>query len=62
MSQHPSLNTRPAVGLAPRRFAWEILEVVAAGGYADVALDRVMRGSTLSVQAVSYTHLRAHET
>ena len=50
MSQHPSLNTRPAVGLAPRRFAWEILEVVAAGGYADVAFDRVMRGSTLSVQ------------
>ena len=50
MSQHPSLNTRPAVGLVPRRFAWEILEVVAAGGYADVAFDRVMRGSTLSVQ------------
>ena len=50
MSQHPSLNTRPAVGLAPRRFAWEILEVVAAGGYADVAFDRVLRGSTLSVQ------------
>ena len=50
MSQHPSLNTRPAVGLAPRRFAWEILEVVAAGGYADVAFDRVLRGTTLSVQ------------
>jgi len=50
VSQHPSLNTRPAVGLAPRRFAWEILEVVAAGGYADVAFDRVLRGTTLSVQ------------
>jgi len=50
VSQHPSLNTRPAVGLAPRRFAWEILEAVAAGGYADVAFDRVLRGSTLSVQ------------
>ena len=50
MSQHPSLNTRPAVGLVPRRLAWEILEAVAAGGYADVAFDRVLRGSTLSVQ------------
>ena len=50
MSQHPSLNTRPAVGLVPRRLAWEILEAVAAGGYADVAFDRVLRGTTLSVQ------------
>ena len=50
MSQHPSLNTRPAVGLVSRRLAWEILEVVAAGGYADVAFDRVLRGTTLSVQ------------
>ena len=50
MSQHPSLNTRPAVGLVSRRLAWEILEAVAAGGYADVAFDRVLRGTTLSVQ------------
>jgi len=38
----------PAVGLAPRRLAWEVLEAVAAGAYADVALERALRGQTLS--------------
>jgi len=38
----------PAVGLAPRRLAWEVLEAVAAGAYADVALERALRGQSLS--------------
>ena len=30
-------------GLAPRRLAWEVLQAVAAGAYADVALERALR-------------------
>lgn len=43
-----SVISTPAVGLAPRRLAWEVLEAVAAGAYADVALERVLRGQTVS--------------
>jgi 16S rRNA (cytosine967-C5)-methyltransferase len=37
-----------ATGLGPRRVAWEVLEAVAAGAYADVALERALRGAGLS--------------
>ena len=36
------------VGLLARRLAWEVLEAVAAGAYADVALERAIRQSSLS--------------
>ena len=48
MSDSSPRSDVPAVGLAPRRLAWEVLEAVAAGAYADVALERVLRGQTLS--------------
>ena len=35
-------------GLAPRRLAWHVLESVAAGGYADVALERQLGRSRLA--------------
>ena len=31
------------IGLPARRLAWEVLEAVAAGAYADVALERALR-------------------
>ena len=31
------------IGLLPRRLAWDVLQAVAAGAYADVALERVLR-------------------
>ncbi|MGB1622518.1 MAG: 16S rRNA (cytosine(967)-C(5))-methyltransferase, partial [Synechococcus sp.] len=34
-------------GLSSRRLAWEVLKSVAAGAYADVALERCLRESTL---------------
>ena len=36
------------IGLLARRLAWEVLEAVAAGAYADVALERAIRQSSLS--------------
>ena len=43
-----SLSTAKT-GVASRKAAWEILKTVAAGAYADVALDRVMRRYDFSV-------------
>ena len=37
-----------APGLAPRRLAWHVLEAVAAGAYADVALERQLSRSRLA--------------
>ena len=48
MSDRPSQSTAPATGVVPRRLAWEVLEAVAAGAYADVALERVLRGQSVS--------------
>ena len=43
-----SPQTSPqATGLAPRRLAWSVLQAVAAGAYADTALERALQGSTL---------------
>ena len=41
MSESPSRSDAP--GLASRRLAWDVLEAVAAGAYADVALERALR-------------------
>lgn len=48
MSDPSPRSDASAVGLLPRRLAWEVLEAVAAGAYADVALERVLRGQTVS--------------
>jgi len=37
------LSDSAPIGLLPRRLAWDVLQAVAAGAYADVALERVMR-------------------
>ncbi|MFN5463957.1 MAG: transcription antitermination factor NusB, partial [Cyanobacteriota bacterium] len=34
-------------GLAPRRLVWTVLQAVAAGAYADAALDRALQRSPL---------------
>lgn len=44
----PPQSPAAAVGVLPRRLAWEVLEAVAAGAYADVALERALRGQQLS--------------
>ena len=41
MSESPPRSDAP--GLASRRLAWDVLEAVAAGAYADVALERALR-------------------
>jgi|TARA_B100000959_G_scaffold1820_1_gene2011 16S rRNA (cytosine967-C5)-methyltransferase len=38
----------PTPGLLPRRVAWEVLQAVAAGAYADVALERALRKHSMS--------------
>ena len=38
----------PVPGLLPRRVAWELLQAVAAGAYADVALERALRQNPMS--------------
>jgi 16S rRNA (cytosine967-C5)-methyltransferase len=43
-----SQGVAATTGLGPRRVAWEVLEAVAAGAYADVALERALRGAGLS--------------
>lgn len=48
MSERPSPSSAPATGVGPRKIAWEVLEAVAAGAYADVALERALRGQILS--------------
>ena len=35
------------IGLLPRRLAWDVLQAVAAGAYADVALERTLRETPL---------------
>ena len=37
------LSDSAPIGLLPRRLAWDVLQAVAAGAYADVALERVLR-------------------
>ena len=41
------LSGSAPIGLLPRRLAWDVLQAVAAGAYADVALERVLRGQDL---------------
>ena len=36
------------IGLLPRRLAWDVLQAVASGAYADVALERVLRERDLN--------------
>jgi 16S rRNA (cytosine967-C5)-methyltransferase len=36
-----------SIGLAPRRLAWQVLQAVAAGAYADAALERALHQSSL---------------
>jgi Transcription termination factor len=43
-----SQGVAATTGLGSRRVAWEVLEAVAAGAYADVALERALRGAGLS--------------
>ncbi len=38
-----SSSDPPPTGLAPRRLAWAVLQAVAAGAYADAALERVLQ-------------------
>ncbi|HGY5557176.1 MAG TPA: transcription antitermination factor NusB, partial [Prochlorococcus sp.] len=38
----------PAPGLLPRRVAWEVLQAVSAGAYADIALERALRQHPMS--------------
>jgi len=42
------LPTPPTHGLPARRLAWEVLLAVAAGAYADVALERALRDQSLT--------------
>ena len=37
------LSGSAPIGLLPRRLAWDVLQAVSAGAYADVALERVLR-------------------
>ena len=48
MSDPSARSASPAAGVAPRHIAWEVLEAVAAGAYADVALERALRGKNLA--------------
>jgi len=41
------LSQSPTTGLPPRRLAWDVLQAVAAGAYADVALERALRDRPL---------------
>ncbi|MFQ6537775.1 transcription antitermination factor NusB, partial [Aphanothece stagnina] len=36
-----------SIGLEPRQLAWQVLQAVAAGAYADVALERALQRSPL---------------
>jgi len=44
------LPPSPIIGLASRRLAWDVLLAVAAGAYADVALERALRDQPLQSQ------------
>ncbi|CAI8159082.1 MAG: Ribosomal RNA small subunit methyltransferase B [Prochlorococcus marinus str. MIT 9215] len=56
-----------AQGLLPRQVAWEVLQAVAAGAYADVALDRALRQQPLTgpdrslVTELSYGAIRQRQ-
>ena len=41
------MSQSPTTGLPPRRLAWDVLQAVAAGAYADVALERALRDRPL---------------
>ena len=41
------MTKSPIAGLAPRRLAWQVLQAVSAGAYADVALERTLRDTSL---------------
>jgi 16S rRNA (cytosine967-C5)-methyltransferase len=41
------LTTPSSIGIAPRQLAWKVLQAVAAGAYADVALERCLRDHPL---------------
>jgi 16S rRNA C967 or C1407 C5-methylase (RsmB/RsmF family)/transcription termination factor NusB len=48
MTNHQKACATEAEGLAPRRLAWRVLEAVAAGAYADNALERELAKSNLA--------------
>ncbi len=56
------------IGLLPRRLAWDVLQAVAAGAYADVALERVLRERDLKpsdrglVTELAYGAIRQRRT
>ena len=46
------LSDSAPIGLLPRRLAWDVLQAVAAGAYADVALERVLRKDVAYITVV----------
>ncbi|MFM7269956.1 MAG: 16S rRNA (cytosine(967)-C(5))-methyltransferase [Cyanobium sp.] len=47
MPSAPAASEKAAAGLAPRWVAWRVLQAVAAGAYADAALERELRSAAL---------------
>ena len=62
------LSDSAPIGLLPRRLAWDVLQAVAAGAYADVALERVLREQDLKpsdrglVTELAYGAIRQRRT
>ena len=62
------LSDSAPIGLLPRRLAWGVLQAVAAGAYADVALERVLRERDLKpsdrglVTELAYGAIRQRRT
>ena len=62
------LSAPAPIGLLPRRLAWDVLQAVAAGAYADVALERVLRERDLKpsdrglVTELAYGAIRQRRT
>ena len=62
------LSDSAPIGLLPRRLAWDVLQAVAAGAYADVALERVLRERDLKpsdrglVTELAYGAIRQRRT
>ncbi|AII50026.1 16S rRNA methyltransferase [Synechococcus sp. KORDI-52] len=62
------LSGSAPIGLLPRRLAWDVLQAVAAGAYADVALERVLRAQDLKpsdrglVTELAYGAIRQRRT
>ncbi len=48
-SLSPNKTESNAIGLLPRFVAWGILQAVASGAYADVALDRALEKTPLKI-------------